>query len=133
MRPEPEHQLRRWQWVQVYQLASRQEQRTLPKLVDHSENDESHCGEFETTDRVSAQWVQADRSPNEEELAFQPAARFEPIMRDVCKMLEQRIQAIPGATVENNKYCVRRAASGRLTTGCLALQSSCSLILLQDS
>ena len=52
--------------------------------------------------------MQVQRASSEE-LAFQPAARFEPVMQEVCRVLEERIWSIPGASVENNKFCVRCA------------------------
>lgn len=39
-------------------------------------------------------------------LAFQPAAAFAPLVDAVHGELEQGVAAIPGATVEHNKFCV---------------------------
>ncbi|KAK9838130.1 hypothetical protein WJX81_003117 [Elliptochloris bilobata] len=41
-----------------------------------------------------------------ETLAFQPAARYAPIMDQVYAELVSRVADIPGATVEHNKFCV---------------------------
>lgn len=49
---------------------------------------------------------QGDRRQSVEQLAFRPAARFEPVMQEVFQWLQQRIKSIPGATVEDNKFCV---------------------------
>lgn len=49
---------------------------------------------------------QGDRRQSLEQLAFRAAARFEPIMQEVFRWLQQRIKSIPGATVEDNKFCV---------------------------
>ncbi|KAK9804720.1 hypothetical protein WJX72_001803 [[Myrmecia] bisecta] len=40
------------------------------------------------------------------QLAFQPAAEFEPVMDTVHAMLVHRVQDIEGASVEHNKFCV---------------------------
>lgn len=49
---------------------------------------------------------QDDRRHSLEQLAFRPAARFEPIMQEVFRWLQERIKSIPGASVEDNKFCV---------------------------
>ncbi|KAK9820682.1 hypothetical protein WJX74_005534 [Apatococcus lobatus] len=47
-----------------------------------------------------------DPSNPDEQFAFQPAARFESTMNSVYNMLNTRLQSIPGASVEHNKFCV---------------------------
>ncbi|KAJ4831210.1 hypothetical protein Tsubulata_037035 [Turnera subulata] len=37
---------------------------------------------------------------------FQPASEFLPMIDEVSKVLEERTKSIPGAKVENNKFCV---------------------------
>ncbi|XP_027365018.1 probable trehalose-phosphate phosphatase J isoform X1 [Abrus precatorius] len=41
-----------------------------------------------------------------EEVLFQPASEFLPMMDEVYHLLVEKVQSIPGATVENNKFCV---------------------------
>jgi trehalose 6-phosphate phosphatase len=41
-----------------------------------------------------------------EGLAFQPAAQYEPLMQAVCRELGAAVAPIPGAAVENNKFCL---------------------------
>ncbi|XP_065848314.1 probable trehalose-phosphate phosphatase D [Euphorbia lathyris] len=39
-------------------------------------------------------------------LLFQPAGKFLPMIDEVCKILEEKTKSIPGAKVENNKFCL---------------------------
>ncbi|KAL0045650.1 hypothetical protein WJX82_000668 [Trebouxia sp. C0006] len=49
----------------------------------------------------------ANSAPGDEQrLAFQPAAKYAPIMDSVFQALTHRVQEIPGASVEHNKFCV---------------------------
>lgn len=49
----------------------------------------------------------ANSAPEDEQrLAFQPAAKYAPIMDSVFQALTHRVQEIPGAFVEHNKFCV---------------------------
>ena len=47
---------------------------------------------------------------------FQPAAQYEPLMRQLSEELWQAVRSVPGASVENNKFCVsvhyRNCAAG---------------------
>ncbi|KAL0021141.1 hypothetical protein WJX77_004146 [Trebouxia sp. C0004] len=45
-------------------------------------------------------------SGDEQRLSFQPAAKYAPIMDSVFQSLTHRVQEIPGASVEHNKFCV---------------------------
>ncbi|DBA88511.1 TPA: hypothetical protein ACH3X2_004987 [Trebouxia sp. C0005] len=50
---------------------------------------------------------QANNAPGDEQrLAFQPAAKYAPIMDSVFQALTHRVKEIPGASVEHNKFCV---------------------------
>ncbi|KAL0043483.1 hypothetical protein WJX79_006006 [Trebouxia sp. C0005] len=49
----------------------------------------------------------ANNAPGDEQrLAFQPAAKYAPIMDSVFQALTHRVKEIPGASVEHNKFCV---------------------------
>uniref|UniRef100_A0A061R3J9 Trehalose 6-phosphate phosphatase n=1 Tax=Tetraselmis sp. GSL018 TaxID=582737 RepID=A0A061R3J9_9CHLO len=43
---------------------------------------------------------------DEDNMSFQPAAKFEPIMDAVYQQLVENVKSIEGATVEHNKFCV---------------------------
>ncbi|XP_043808926.1 probable trehalose-phosphate phosphatase D isoform X1 [Manihot esculenta] len=43
---------------------------------------------------------------DQQALLFQPASKFLPMIDEVCKVLVEKTKSIPGAKVENNKFCV---------------------------
>ncbi|KAL6784468.1 TSPP1 [Auxenochlorella protothecoides x Auxenochlorella symbiontica] len=42
----------------------------------------------------------------EDQVAFQPAAAFQPVMATLCEELEEAVRPFPGAVVENNTFCL---------------------------
>ncbi|BBM97831.1 trehalose 6-phosphate phosphatase [Marchantia polymorpha subsp. ruderalis] len=63
-------------------------------------------GPAEGCNGFKATGTRAKDKKGNEVVFFQPASKFLPMMDEVCKLLEDKAQSIPGAKIEHNKYCV---------------------------
>lgn len=49
---------------------------------------------------------QSKSDSNNKAVLFQPASQFLPMIDEVYKILLEKTKSVPGAMVENNKYCL---------------------------
>eukprot|EP01025_Chloroclados_australasicus_P035794 TRINITY_DN3641_c1_g1_i2.p3 TRINITY_DN3641_c1_g1~~TRINITY_DN3641_c1_g1_i2.p3 ORF type:complete len:283 (-),score=33.72 TRINITY_DN3641_c1_g1_i2:2541-3290(-) len=78
--------------------------RSLNKLTDFMQLNQLYYAGSHGMDIQGPQQTNPDT--NAPCVSFQPASRFLDLMNEVNQALQQSLSKIPGASVENNKYCV---------------------------
>ncbi|KAG7592601.1 Trehalose-phosphatase [Arabidopsis thaliana x Arabidopsis arenosa] len=67
---------------------------------------------------------------NQEEVMFQPASDYLPMIDEVVNVLKEKTKSIPGATVEHNKFCLTVHFRRVDETGWAALAEQVRLVLI---